>query len=74
MRDARIGVAAISMEKRYVIFNNGLQLPIVEFLDANRKSITDPNIEPRFYHFGDEENGFGIGNLDAYEMPSYEDH
>ncbi|RWB40474.1 MAG: hypothetical protein EOQ44_25385 [Mesorhizobium sp.] len=73
MKDAKIGVAAICQDKAYVVFDNGLQLPITGWLNEKREPCRIGE-EVCFYEFGDEENGFGVGNYDNYDMPSWEDH
>ncbi|AZO48040.1 hypothetical protein [Mesorhizobium sp. M4B.F.Ca.ET.058.02.1.1] len=73
MKDAKIGVAAICQEKAYVVFNNGVQLPITRWLNADKQTCHIGE-EPRHYEFGDEEHGYGTGSYDAYDMPSWEHH
>lgn len=73
MREAHIRVAAVSIKKFYVVFDNGVVLPITGFLDDGREA-TDDAYEMRYFEFGDDEHGFGIGDLDAYDMISWETH
>lgn len=72
MKDIRIGVAVICVPNSYVVFDNGLQLPIHRWLNDNREPC-HPD-EARYYEFGNDENGYGIGSYDAYDMPSWSDH
>ncbi|MER9436706.1 hypothetical protein NKJ04_17585 [Mesorhizobium sp. M0618] len=73
MKDIRIGVASICVPKSYVVFDNGLQLPILRWLDADRKEC-QPDEDAHYYEFGNDENGYGVGSYDAYDMPSWSDH
>jgi hypothetical protein len=73
MKDAKVKVAVICQPLNYVIFDNGLQLPIQRWLNADRQEC-HPGEEPRFYEFGNDENGYGVGNYDAYDMQSWSDH
>lgn len=73
MKDSKIGVAAICVPESYVVFDNGLQLPIHRWLDADRKECR-PDEDPRFYEFGNDENGYGVGSYDAYDMQFWSDH
>lgn len=73
MREARIGVACICTKAGYVVFDNGIKTPIIGFLDDDRKPTDDPE-QYAYYEFGDDDLGFGIGNYDVYDMPSWEEH
>jgi hypothetical protein len=73
MKEAHVGVAVVCQSKSYVVFENGLVLPIYGWLDENRRP-TDNLAIAQYYQFGDDETGYGIGDIDAYEMPSYVDH
>lgn len=73
MREAHVRVAVVCIPKLYVVFDNGLKLPIHEFFDDDHEP-TDDGYEMRYYTFGDEEHGFGTGDLAAYDMISWESH
>ena len=73
MQEAHIKVAVVCMEKWYVVMESGLQLPIIEFLDEDHRPTVDFD-EACYYEFGTLATGYAIGDLDAYEMPSWEDH
>ena len=73
MKEAHVGVAAVCMSKSYVVFNNGLQLPIHGWFDENHRPTRDLEIA-RYYEFGNDEIGYGMGDIDCYEMSSYCDH
>ena len=48
-------------------------VPITHWLDEQHRPTSDP-ARYSYYEFGTEEFGYGIGDYDAYSMPSYEDH
>jgi hypothetical protein len=73
MKERHIGVAVVCAAKSYVVFDNGVVLPITHWLDERHRPTSDPT-RYSYYEFGTEEFGYGIGNYDAYSMPSYEDH
>jgi hypothetical protein len=73
MKEANIGIAAICIAKSYVVFDNGIKLPITSWLDENHER-TDDLCEVRFFEFGDDEVGTGCMSFDEYEMPSFMDH
>ena len=73
MKEAHVLVAVVCIEKYYVVFDNGVVLPIQGFLDDDRQP-TDDGSEMRYYEFGDEVHGYGTGDLDAYQMVSWENH
>ena len=73
MSERHIGVAVVCAAKGYVVFDNGIKLPITGWLDDDRNPTEDPR-QYSYYEFGNEEFGYGIGNYDLYSMPSYEDH
>lgn len=73
MRERHIGVAAICCPKMYVVFDNGVQLPIQVFLDDDRNPTVDPE-KFSYYAFGNEEFGYSIGDYDFYDMVSWEEH
>ena len=73
MKEAHVGVAVVCWSKHYVVFDNGLQLPIQGWLDDNHKPTRD-GAKARFFEFGDDEHGYGIGDYEMYRMPSYKDH
>jgi hypothetical protein len=73
MKERHVGVAVICMTRRYVVFDNGVVMPITAWLDDDRNK-TDDMEQAAFYEFGTPEFGYGIGSLDAYDMPSFSDH
>jgi hypothetical protein len=73
MKEAHVEVAVVCQAKNYVVMGNGLVLPIYGWLDEDHRPTDDLEIA-MYYEFGNEEFGFGVGNIDAYEMPSYMDH
>lgn len=73
MKERHIGIAVVCASKRYVVFDNGIKMPIQCFLDDDKNPTDDPE-QYSYYEFGTEEFGFGTGNYDLYSMPSYEDH
>jgi hypothetical protein len=73
MKERHIGIAAICCPKMYVVFDNGVRLPILRFLDDDMNPTEDPE-QYSYYEFGTDEFGYGTGNYDLYSMPSYEDH
>jgi hypothetical protein len=73
MKEANVGVAVVCQSKNYVVFDNGLVLPIYGWLDEYHRPTTDLTIA-QYYEFGDDEVGYGVGDIDMYEMPSYLDH
>lgn len=73
MRERHVRVAAICMSKRYVVFDNGVKMPIVGWLDDDHEPVDDLE-DAVYYEFGTPVFGYGIGSLDAYEMESWSDH
>lgn len=73
MKEAHVGVAVVCQKKNYVVFDNGLKLAINGWLTEDLKPTTNLEIA-RYYDFGDDEHGYGRGDIDQYEMPSYLDH
>jgi hypothetical protein len=75
MKEKEVRVEAICISKRYVVMGNGMQLPIVGFFDDDHMPIDDYDYDLlAYYEFGTEEIGYAVGNFDAYDMPSWEDH
>ena len=77
MRDRRIPVEVVCMSKGYVVMGSGLVLPIVGYYDEDRRRLLTPeeiNEEACYYEFGNDRVGYALGNLAAYDMPSWEDH
>lgn len=80
MKEAHVGVALVCAKAKepYVVFDNGLQLPILGWLDENHEEIDEDDEcfceDVEYYEFGDDEHGYGIGYYAAYHMPSYLDH
>jgi len=56
-----------------VVFENGLKLAINCWLDENHEP-TEIGENARYFEFGDDETGYGCGDYDCYDMPSYSDH
>jgi hypothetical protein len=80
MKDADIGIACIvthsttpGLPESYVVFDNGLTLPIVGWMDDSGEPTDDPK-EYCYFAFGDDDIGYGQGEYDAYSMPSYGNH
>jgi hypothetical protein len=73
MKERHVHIAVICMLRRYVVFDNGLKMPITGWLDDDYEPTNDME-EAAFYEFGTPEFGYGIGSLDAYDMPSWSDH
>lgn len=73
MKEAGVGIAVVCMTKWYVVMNNGLQLPVTDWLDKDGQPCREDD-EPRYYEFGAPDVGFAVGDLDCYEMPSWKDH
>jgi hypothetical protein len=73
MKEAHVGVAVVCSSKNYVVFENGVVLPINGWLTESRQPTINMALA-RYFEFGDDVNGYGLGDLDAYEMPSYSDH
>ena len=73
MKERHVGVAVVCHSKNYVVFENGLVLPIYGWLDEDHRPTEEP-MKVKYYEFGDDETGHGIGDYDCYEMPSYKDH
>ena len=73
MKERHVKVACLSMTCGYVVFDNGVKVPIVGYLDDDHRPVWDME-DARYYEFGTDEFGYGIGDLDAYDLPSWEDH
>lgn len=73
MKEAHIGIACVCAKAGYVVFDNGVKLPIYGFLDDDRNPTDDPE-QYSYYAFGDDDVGYGIGDYDFYDMPSWEEH
>lgn len=73
MKERKIGIAVVCATKMYVVFDNGLQMPIQGFLDDDHNPTDDPE-RYSYYEFGTDEFGYGVGDYDFYDMPSWEDH
>lgn len=73
MKERHIGIAAVCASKNYVVFDNGVKLPITRWFDEHHQPTDDPE-QYTYYDFGNEEVGYGTANYDLYTMPSYEDH
>ena len=73
MKERHIGVACVCSKARYVVFDNGIKLPITGFLDDDRNETDDPE-QYSYYEFGTDEFGYGVGDFDFYEMPSWKEH
>ena len=73
MKEAHVEVAVVCTTKSYVVMSNGLKLPIYGWLDEDHEPTDDLEIA-MYYEFGDDEIGYAVGNIDAYEMPSWSDH
>lgn len=80
MKEANIGIACIvtnsdtpGLPESYVVFDNGLTLPIRGWLDENHEPTDDPT-EYYYFEFGDDETGYAEAEYDDYEMPSYGNH
>jgi hypothetical protein len=73
MKERHICIAVVCASKGYVVFDNGVKLPIIGWLDDDHKPTEDPE-QYSYYEFGTEEFGYGTGDYDFYSMPSYEDH
>jgi hypothetical protein len=57
MKDAGISISCVHIDKKYVIFDNGVKLKIRLF-DEYDDEVDDPE-DAVYYEFGDEEFGFG---------------
>jgi hypothetical protein len=73
MKERHVGVAVVCQSKNYVVFENGLVLPIYGWLDEQHRPTDNLEIA-RYYEFGTDEVGYGTGDIDVYEMPSYSNH
>ena len=73
MKERHIGIACVCTKARYVVFDNGIKLPITGFLDDDHNATDDPE-QFSYFEFGTEEFGHGVGNFDSYNMPSWEEH
>ena len=73
MKEAHVGVACVCSTKNYVVFENGLVLPINLWLTEDHRPTENLEIA-RYYEFGTDEIGYGMGDIDQYDMPSYSDH
>ena len=67
MKDAGIAIAAVHIDKKFIVFSNGLKLKLRLF-DDEGEPVKDPE-DATWYEFGDEEIGFGSSklNLDEFE-------
>ena len=68
MKDAGISISAVHIDKKYIIFNNGVRKKIKLFDDDNEE-VNDLE-DATWYEFGDEEFGFGsapIGDLAEFQ-------
>jgi hypothetical protein len=73
MKEAHVEVAMVCTKKSYVVMDNGLQLPILGWFDEDYEPTEDLEIA-MYYEFGNDDIGHALGNIDAYEMPSWLDH
>jgi hypothetical protein len=57
MREAGVKMALIRIDRMEVLFENGVTVPIIAFLDENNEEV--PAEEATHFDFGTEEFGFG---------------
>ena len=57
MREAGVKMALIRIDRMEVLFENGVTVPILAFLDKNNEEV--PAEEADHFDFGTEEFGFG---------------
>jgi hypothetical protein len=69
MKDAGISISAVHIDKKYIIFNNGIKKKIRLF-DEYDDEVDDPE-DAAYYEFGDEEFGFGSSKLDLAEFQEW---
>jgi hypothetical protein len=61
MKDAGIAIAAVHIDKKYIVFSNGVRLKI-RLYDRYDDEVDDPE-DAAYYEFGDEVFGFGSSKL-----------
>lgn len=59
MKDAGIKIDFVECDDEMVIFENGVELPIIAYWDPERDHETDDPVEGGWIEFGNEEVGFG---------------
>jgi len=69
MKDAGISISCVHIDKKYVVFDNGVKLKIRLFDDDNEE-VDDPE-DATWYEFGNEEFGFGSSPLDLAEFQEW---
>ena len=61
MKDRGVAISCVHIDKKYVIFDNGLHLKIRLF-DDDGELVDDPD-DAAYYEFGNEEMGYGSAPL-----------
>lgn len=66
MKDAHIGIAAVYLDRKVVVFENGLKFKILRMYDEYWEETDDPE-EAWYYDFGHKKHGYGYGRLSQEE-------
>jgi hypothetical protein len=70
MKDAGVPLEAVCIDRKYVVFGNGLKLKIRLFNDHN-EPVDDPE-DATYYEFGNDKIGFGSAFFELDEFREWE--
>lgn len=62
MKERGVKITYVDIDEDYVLFENGVRLPITAYLDDDWEEVDD-KLEASYYDFGDEEHGYGTSPL-----------
>lgn len=70
MKDAGVGISCVHIDRKYIVFENGIKKKITLFNDDDEevKDVDDAT----WYQFGDEEFGFGSAPVDLDEYQEWD--
>jgi hypothetical protein len=70
MKDAGVAISCVHIDRKYVVFANGIKKKIRLF-NEDDEPVKDPE-DAAYYEFGDEEFGFGSAKVDLDDYQEWD--